>query len=125
MPSRYIISTAPEAIESGFGLSLRGESLQVGTAKQPHEINNYYISPGQFAPVITNEKPYEIQLFKFGLTAFWAKSEMNLFNAWAEGDSNSDDNPAFPRWRAFLTRVGINSLTTQPSLSSPIAGARL
>ena len=85
MPSRYIISTTPEAIESIFALP--PQSIKVE--------NNYNISPGQFAPVITNEKPYEIQLFKFGLTPFWAKSEMNLFNARAEGDSNADDNPAF------------------------------
>ena len=91
MPSRYIISTTPEAIESKFALSLRG-----GTTKQPlPDFNNFNISPGQLAPVITTEKPHEIQLFKFGLTPFWAKSEMNLFNARAEGDSNKEDNPAF------------------------------
>jgi putative SOS response-associated peptidase YedK len=85
MPSRYIISTTPEAIESKFALP--HQSIQVE--------NNYNISPGQLAPVITNEKTYEIQLFKFGLTPFWAKSEMNLFNARAEGDSNAEDNPTF------------------------------
>ena len=85
MPSRYIISTTTEAIESKFALP-----------PQPIKVeNNFNISPGQFVPVITNDKPYEIQLFKFGLTPFWAKSEMNLFNARAEGDSNSEDNPTF------------------------------
>jgi len=104
MPSRYILSTTPESIESKFAASLRGaaeatSSLLCETTKQPLDIyNNYNISPGQFAPVITNDKPHEIQLFKFGLTPFWAKSEMNLFNV--------------PRWRAFVTRVGINSLNT-------------
>jgi len=89
MCRHYILATTPEAIESRF--ALRG-----GTTKQPLDIyNNYNISPGQFAPVITNDKPYEIQLFKFGLTPFWPKSEMNLFNARAEGDSNADDNPTF------------------------------
>ena len=85
MCRRYIISTTPEAIESKFAIP--PQSIIVD--------NNYNIFPGQFAPVITNEKPYEIQLFKFGFTPFWAKSEMNLFNARAEGDSNTDDNPAF------------------------------
>jgi len=85
MSTRYIISTTPEAIESKFALPPQSIIIE----------NNYNISPGQFAPVITNEKPYEIQLFKFGLTPFWAKSEMNLFNARAEGDSNAEDNPTF------------------------------
>lgn len=85
MCSRYIISTTPENIESKFALPLQSITVE----------NNYNISPGQFAPVITNEKPYEIQLFKFGLTPFWAKSEMNLFNARAEGYYNKEDNPAF------------------------------
>lgn len=85
MPSRYIISTTPEAIESKFAIPPQSIIVE----------NNYNISPGQLAPVITNEKPYEIQLFKFGLTPFWAKSEMNLVNARAEGDSNSEDNPTF------------------------------
>ena len=85
MPSRYIISTTPAAIESNFALPPQLITIE----------NNYNISPGQYVPVITNEKPYEIQLFKFGLTPFWAKSEMNLFNARAEGDSNQEDNPTY------------------------------
>jgi putative SOS response-associated peptidase YedK len=85
MPSRYILSTNPAAIESRFGLPPQSILVE----------NNYNISPGQYAPIISNEKPHEIQLFKFGLTPFWAKSEMNLFNARAEGDSNTDDNPKY------------------------------
>lgn len=87
MCRRYILSTSPEAIESKFAVVARLLTHDV--------VNNYNISPGQFAPVITNEKPHEIQLFKFGLTPFWAKSEMNLLNARAEGDSNAEDNPTF------------------------------
>jgi putative SOS response-associated peptidase YedK len=85
MPSRYIICTTPSAIETKFALPAQSVIVE----------NNYNISPGQFAPIITNEKPHEIQLYKFGLTPFWAKSEMNLFNARAEGDYNQEDNPAF------------------------------
>src|SRR5665811_810946 len=85
MSSRYILSTTPVAIESKFALPPQSIMIE----------NNYNISPGQFVPVITNEKPYEIQLFKFGLTPFWAKSEMNLINARAEGDYNIEDNPTF------------------------------
>jgi len=64
MSTRYIISTTPEAIESKFALPPQSIIIE----------NNYNISPGQFAPVITNEKPYEIQLFKFGLTPFYTEA---------------------------------------------------
>jgi putative SOS response-associated peptidase YedK len=63
-----------------------------------------HISHGQYAPVITNEKPYEIQLFKFGLTPFWAKSEMNLFNARSEGDYNHDDNYGFSGAKGIILK---------------------
>lgn len=92
MCTRYIISTTQAAIESIF--SLPPQSLLIE--------NNYNISPGQLAPVITNEKPYEIQLFKFGLTPFWAKSEMNLINARTEGEYNQDDNPKFSGAKGIL-----------------------
>jgi putative SOS response-associated peptidase YedK len=92
MCTRYIISTTQAAIESIF--SLPPQSLVIE--------NNYNISPGQLAPVITNEKPYEIQLFKFGLTPFWAKAEMNLINARTEGEYNQDDNPRFSGAKGIL-----------------------
>ena len=95
MSSRYIISTTPTAIESRFELSLRGTSLRGIAEATPTDFNNYNISIGNLAPVITNSNPHEVQLFKFGLTPFWAKSEMNLANARAEGDYNQDDNPTF------------------------------
>lgn len=82
MCSRYIIFTTLEAIEAKFGLPPQAVTIEP----------NYNIAPGQNVPVITNEKPHEIQFFKFGLTPFWARSQMNLFNARAEGDSNTEDN---------------------------------
>jgi putative SOS response-associated peptidase YedK len=85
MCQRYILVNTMEQIESRFELSHQSISFTP----------NYNISVGHFVPVITDDKPHEIQLFKFGLTPFWAKSEMNLFNARAEGDSNTEDNPAF------------------------------
>jgi putative SOS response-associated peptidase YedK len=85
MPSRYILVADLEAIESKFCLPPQSITIKA----------NYNITPGQYVPVITNDKPHEIQFFKFGLTPFWAKSEMNLINARAEGDFNKEDNPAF------------------------------
>jgi putative SOS response-associated peptidase YedK len=91
---RYILSTTPEATESKFAIPPQSIKIE----------NNYNISPGQFVPVITNDNPHEIQLFKFGLTPFWAKSEMNLFNARAEGDYNQDDNPRFSGAKGIILK---------------------
>ncbi len=82
---RYILVTSLEKIESKFALPSQNIIIEY----------NYNISPGLYTPVITSDKPKELQLFKFGLTPFWAKHEMNLFNARAEGDFNKEDNPAF------------------------------
>jgi len=49
------------------------------------------VSVGMRAPVITSKNPHELQWFQFGLTPHWAKKNMYLFNARAEGDHNKDD----------------------------------
>lgn len=85
MCSRYILVTTSSTIENRFGLPLQTIPIEA----------NYNIQPGQYVPVITCEKRNEIQLLKFGLTPFWAKTEMNLYNARAEGDSNTTDIPSF------------------------------
>jgi putative SOS response-associated peptidase YedK len=105
MSSRYIISTTPEAIESKFAIPPQSIIVE----------NSYNISPGQYAPVITNENPHEIQLFKFGLTPFWAKSEMNLFNARAEGDYNKEDYSGFS---------GAKGIILKPAFRKPIRSQR-
>lgn len=63
--------------------------------KAPSQItvrDNFNVSPGDMAYVITNDKPDELQAFKFGLTPHWAKKQMYLINARAEGDNNKDDD---------------------------------
>ena len=65
---------------------------------KPSEItvgDNYNVSPGDMAYVITNDKPHELQAFKFGLTPRWAKKQMYFINARAEGDYNKEDDPAY------------------------------
>lgn len=63
--------------------------------KAPAQItvsDNFNVSPGDHAYVITNDKPDELQAFKFGLTPHWAKKQMYLINARAEGDHNKEDD---------------------------------
>jgi putative SOS response-associated peptidase YedK len=62
---------------------------------KPDKINitsSFNVAPGDLAYVITNEKPNELQEMQFGLTPSWAKKQMYLINARAEGDFNSSND---------------------------------
>ena len=86
MCGRYIEVQKVDILEKRFNI------------KVPDEIEyqtNYNISPGQLAPVITNEDSNILQMFRFGLTPFWAKKQMYLFNARAEGDKNKENDPNY------------------------------
>ena len=56
---------------------------------------SYNIAPGHMAPVIVGHHPHSVQLFRFGLTPFWAKKDMMLINARAEGDHNREDDASY------------------------------
>jgi putative SOS response-associated peptidase YedK len=86
MCGRYIEVQKVEVIEKRFNV------------KVPDDVGykpSYNISPGQQAPVITNENPDELQMYQFGLTPFWSKKPMYLFNARAEGDKNKENDPDY------------------------------
>jgi putative SOS response-associated peptidase YedK len=66
--------------------------------KQPAVItvkDNFNVSPGDMAYVITNDKPEELQAFQFGMTPGWAKKQMYLINARAEGDLNMENDSGY------------------------------
>lgn len=65
MCNRYIIANTLPQIEAHFGLPEQTITIEP----------NYNISCGQYAPVITNDKPLEIQLFKFGMIPFYYKHQ--------------------------------------------------
>ncbi len=75
----------------------------------------YNIGPGSKVPVITLEKPHEVQLFVFGLTPFWASKRMYFFNARAEGDHNKDNDPTFR---------GAMGIINKPAFRKPIRSKR-
>jgi putative SOS response-associated peptidase YedK len=54
--------------------------------------DNFNVSPGDPAYVITNDKPDTLQAFQFGLTPHWAKKPMYLINARSEGDLNQEND---------------------------------
>jgi putative SOS response-associated peptidase YedK len=65
--------------------------------------------------VITSEDLPELQVFKFGMTPYWAKSSMDLINARAEGDKNHDNDPNYS---------GANSIFLKRAFMKPIQSQR-
>lgn len=71
------------------------QQMQVFPPEQSNFAPNYNTSPGDYSPVITNQKPDVLQFFQFGFTPHWAKKRMYLFNSRAEGDQNPDNDPHY------------------------------
>ncbi|MFC2137970.1 SOS response-associated peptidase [Bacteroidota bacterium] len=106
MCGRYIQVQKVEAIEKRFNVKVP-EGLEI----EP----SYNISPGQYTPVITNNNQKQVQLFQFGLTPFWAKKPMYLFNARSEGDRNKENDPAYK---------GSKDIINKPAFRKPIRSQR-
>ncbi|HBH05204.1 MAG TPA: SOS response-associated peptidase [Flavobacteriales bacterium] len=106
MCGRYTIVTKLESIEKRFN---------VKTAQPELLIPNTNVSPGDKAPVITNQHPDILQFFHFGLTPFWAKKRMYFFNARAEGDHNKENNPQYS---------GAKGIVNKPSFRKAIRSQR-
>lgn len=86
MCGRYVVVSKLKSIEKRFR-----------TKPLPPDLfgPNPNISIGDYAPVITNEFPDQLQLLQFGLTPFWAKKPSYMFNARSEGDHNKEDDPQY------------------------------
>lgn len=76
---------------------------------------SYNISPGQKTAVITNERPEELQMYRFGLTPHWVKKPLLLINARSEGDNNPTNNPEYS---------GPMAIFDKPAFRKPIRSQR-
>jgi putative SOS response-associated peptidase YedK len=94
MCGRYVTVTKIKEIEKRFGVNAPKVSFEANTN----------VGPGQLAPVITGERPQELQLFRFGFTPSWSKNNKIVINARCEGDSNPDDNPHFSGNKGILEK---------------------
>jgi putative SOS response-associated peptidase YedK len=106
MCGRYIEVQKAEVIEKRFNVTV------------PEDVGykpSYNISPGQFAPVITDHHPNVLQMFQFGLTPFWSKKPMYLYNARSEGDKNKEDDPDYK---------GAKEIVKKPAFRKPIRSRR-
>jgi putative SOS response-associated peptidase YedK len=102
MCSRYILIQKAEFLEKRFN---------VRVPDTIHLTPSYNIAPGKYAPVITNENPREIQMYRFGLTPFWSTKPNLIINARAEGDSNPENDLRFR---------GSKGIITKPAFRKPI-----
>ncbi|MBN2745948.1 MAG: SOS response-associated peptidase [Bacteroidales bacterium] len=106
MCGRYVLVQKIEVLEQRFNVTTASDFIF-----EP----SYNISPGDLAPVITCEAPRTLQLFRFGLTPFWAKKRMYLFNARVEGDRNKENNPQYN---------GAKDIILKPAFRKPIRQQR-
>ena len=106
MCGRYILVQKAEVIEKRFGVVVP-DTIQLKPS--------YNIAPGKLAPVITNDQPHELQLFRFGLTPSWMTQSKFFINARAEGDHNFDNDPNYS---------GAKGIITKPAFRKPIRSQR-
>ena len=104
MCGRYVVISKITEIEERFGVHANGPWGP-----------NFNIGPGTLAPVITNDKPKQLQFFQFGLTPFWARKKMYFFNARAEGDHNKENDPNY---------TGSLGIIKKPAFRKPIRSQR-
>lgn len=86
MCGRYVTVTQLKVIEKKFNV------------KTPHPelfTPNTNVSHGEYAPVITNDAPGDLQFFQFGFTPSWAKKQFYMVNARSEGDHNKENDPNY------------------------------
>lgn len=102
MCGRYAVTVDSDAIQQAFGL----ESV-VDFAPR------YNIAPTQYAPIITNEHPRALSLYKWGLVPSWAKEAAignKMINARADGIAEKPSyRSAFKRRRCLVPVTGFYS----------------
>ncbi|MBR9861618.1 SOS response-associated peptidase [bacterium] len=89
------------------------EQLNLEPQQNLHDFRGYNIGPGAMAPVLNANKKFE--MMRFGLTPFWSKKNMLLFNARSEGDFNKENDPTYS---------GNKGIFQKPSFRKPIRSQR-
>ncbi len=65
---------------------------------------SYNIHPGATTVIIASDNPSEVVNAVFGLTPHWAKKQMYLFNARAEGDNNKSNDPDYHGSKGIINK---------------------
>jgi len=95
MCGRYVQISRVEVVEKRFGVSVPQPEIF------PHNPN---VAASERAPVISSDRPNEVQYFQFGLVPHWAQKPMCLLNARAEGDHNPENQPNYSGAKGILQK---------------------
>jgi putative SOS response-associated peptidase YedK len=108
MCGRYVVVQKWEELEKAFN------AVKFNVTE--NYIANYNTCPGSYAPVVIlkNGIPTIVNM-QFGLTPFWAKKKMYLFNARSEGDGNENDD---------VNYTGGKGIISKPAFRKPIRDQR-
>ncbi|OQY05246.1 MAG: hypothetical protein B6I20_01600 [Bacteroidetes bacterium 4572_117] len=96
MCGRFITVSKVKTIEKRFNINIDYPDAFIA---------NFNLGIGQQAPVITDKDPKQVQFFTFGLTPFWAKKPMYLFNARSEGDNNKQNDPNYSGGKGIILKA--------------------
>ncbi|MFY0644834.1 MAG: SOS response-associated peptidase [Bacteroidia bacterium] len=89
------------------------EAMNLSPQLDLHDYRGYNIGPGSQVPVLGPEKIF--RMMRFGLTPFWSKKNMLLFNARSEGDFNKENDMGY---------AGNKGIFQKPSFRGPIRKKR-
>lgn len=84
------------------------EKLNLPAHPDLYDFRGYNIGPGGYAPVLTADKHFH--LWRFGLTPFWAKKPMFLFNARSEGDNNKENDVNYTGSKGIIQKPAFRSV---------------
>ena len=100
MCGRFVLAVDPSVIQQAFNLELSVVDFKP----------RYNIAPTQMVPVISNEQPKHLSLYRWGLIPAWSKDEKvgsKLINARADGVADKPSfRSAFKKRRCLVPATG-------------------
>ncbi|MFT4969824.1 MAG: putative SOS response-associated peptidase YedK [Chitinophagales bacterium] len=95
MCGRYVIISTLEKVEKRFEVKANNAS-EFGMS-----VN---VALGEYAPIITNTDPQQLQFFRFGFTPTWADKATYLINARSEGKFNKENQMDYNGSKGILQK---------------------
>lgn len=98
MCGRVVVIKQVEVIKKTFGIGNIDERMLATWA------TSYNAGPGSYLPVILDKDPHTLSAAVFGFTPSFSKNPMYLFNARAEGDGNSTNDPNYTGGKGIINK---------------------
>jgi putative SOS response-associated peptidase YedK len=90
MCGRSSLTKTEKEIEERFHASFYSEELE-----RYNPLPNYNVAPTHYHPVITNQDPYHIHLYRWGLIPFWSKDSKSGYKMINARIETLEEKPAF------------------------------